>query len=257
MPSPMLTTVPTLVNDVVSSKPAICCRIMSLISVGRTAMVSAPLVVCLQPSRIEPSCRLAVLPSCRLHYLPPSGYQPGPHLFQFIAHATVDNLIANTDDDAADDVRIDLESQLNLLASHSLEFVADVILLRIGKPLRRRHLGDRDSPLRPQLFVKHLLDLWNEHRSVALDEHPGEIPRFGLHIEIERGFQRLDPALRRDTRVGEIGRDPVIGDDTGEHGQIVTPGIERPLFLAEAENRLCVPFCRAAGHEYPFSLSRS
>jgi hypothetical protein len=39
MPSPTLTTVPTLVNDAVSSKPSICCRMMSLISVGRTAMV--------------------------------------------------------------------------------------------------------------------------------------------------------------------------------------------------------------------------
>jgi hypothetical protein len=34
-----------LVIDVVSSKPAICCRMMSLISVGRTAMVSAPYFV--------------------------------------------------------------------------------------------------------------------------------------------------------------------------------------------------------------------
>src|SRR5215213_7475115 len=109
----MLTTVPTLVNDVVSSKPAICCRMMSLISVGRTAMVSAP--------------------------LPPPGDKPSAHLFQFVADATVDNLIANADDDAADDVRVDLERQFDLLASHRFQLLADVIQFGIGEPFRCRH----------------------------------------------------------------------------------------------------------------------
>src|SRR5215208_3013222 len=118
----MLTTVPTFVNDVVSSKPAICCRMMSLISVGRTAMVSAPLAV-----YVKPICLLAVWPSSRLNRLPPSGNEPGAHLFQFVAHAAVNNLIANTDDDAADDVRIDLEHQLDLLACHRFQLLADVI----------------------------------------------------------------------------------------------------------------------------------
>src|SRR5918995_1550605 len=140
----MLTTVPTLVNDVVSSNPAICCRMMSLISVGRTAMVSAPLVfyVYLQPSR-----HFADWPSSRLIKLPPPGDEPGAHLFQFVADAAIDDLIANPDDDAADDVRIDLERQLDLLASHRFQLLTDLIEFGVAEPFRRRHLGDGDAPL--------------------------------------------------------------------------------------------------------------
>src|SRR5215218_2119872 len=249
----MLTTVPTLVNDVVSSNPAICCRMMSLISVGRTAMVSTPLAVYVY---LRPIRRLVVWTSGRLIMLPPSGDKPGAHLFQFIAHAAVDNLIADPDDDAADDVRIDLESQLDLLARHRFQLLADMIQFGVAEPFRRRHLSDRDAPLRPQLIVEYLPDLRDEHRPVALDQHPGQVSRFSLHVDVERGFQRFDSALRGDTGVRQISRDPVVGDDAREHGQVLTPGVERPLVFAETEDRLCVSFCRAAGHGCPFSASR-
>src|SRR5215212_12144205 len=97
-----------------------------------------------------PSSRLAVS-----NKLPPTGDEPSAHLFQLVAHAPVNDLIANTDDDAADNVRIDLERQLDLLASHCFQLLADVIQFGVCEPFRGRHFSHGEAPLSTQLIVEY------------------------------------------------------------------------------------------------------
>src|SRR5688572_11153116 len=97
MPSPTSTTVPTLLTDNSFSKPAICVRRMSPISVARRTIVHP---VSLHSS-IEESVATNIVTLC-------SGFQSIAQATQLIRHAAIDQLISDSGYNAANDRWIDL-----------------------------------------------------------------------------------------------------------------------------------------------------
>ena len=148
-----------------------------------------------------------------------------------------------------------LQGQFDLLPGHGFQLLADEIQFGVAEPLRRRHFGHHDAALGPQLVGEHLPDIGiSIVRSRSINMR-ARLRASGCTLVSSDVLERLDPALRRHTGVRQIGGDPIVGHDPGEHRQIVAPGVERSLLLAQAEDRLGVPFCRAAGHGRPFLLA--
>src|SRR6478609_8557150 len=151
-------TVPTLVTVALSENPLICCLSRSLISVARTAML-APFLLGLSAARalasfFDDDCSSHTSRARRRS----TGCQPCAQAAQLVDDTAVDQLVAHPHDDAADDVRVSVRPDLDVLAGHLLEHLADRRLTILVQPVGGRHLGDRDAALGEHSLIEEIGD---------------------------------------------------------------------------------------------------
>src|SRR5947199_7663102 len=117
IPSPTCSTVPTSARSVSTSYSSIRCFRIEVISSG------------LSFTKTPFSC------SCQL----------SPQPLEAAAHARVEPVRPDLDDDAADQVRVDLPGRLDLAPCRLLDLAEELARLGIGELDRGRELGAQDS----------------------------------------------------------------------------------------------------------------
>jgi hypothetical protein len=157
-------------------------------------------------------------------------------LKQLAGHAAVDQLVPDTDDDAADDARVDR-------CAHSTSFTEQIVEPRAHEgqffgPQRhgRRQVADRD----PAPFEEHVVGKPGRicgscPESPALDQQADQIEGQRLPPRAEQALHECAASRVRDLWGGQKIRDRLIAERLGKDAQVALPPVERSLLVGHLE----------------------
>src|SRR5918996_6007189 len=216
MPSPIWRTLPTSERSVWTSYCSIRDLRIEVISSGRSFTWRSLLWRC-GGRNAKPGC----LPA---HELVPEGLEPA-------FHARVDAHRAGLEDDAADQVRIDLPRRFDRAARRLLDLAQDGARLLVRELDRGRQLDVEPALLGRHERVQLLLDLLELAGTAFLDSQQDEV----AHELVRAAQDLLDDArllARVELRVGERAAELGHGRQRGDEVAQLLVGDGEPLLLA-------------------------
>src|SRR5258706_1421595 len=235
-----------------SSSPAIAfcrpkiCAIPSLVATMRPTSVDTRLASkSFRRSLMTSEISFVLIPI----FLPSGLDEAAAQLLQPRGDGGVDESVSVLELEAAEDARVDLGAQRDLLAETRRELARDLVALVTGQVDGG---GDQRAHAPCGLvgegveLLGHAIDLVH---ALGLDEQPGEVD--GLLVEAVGRADETHALLFRDGRVAEHPRDLRIRHDLAQRGHLGAPVVDPALVACELKGRAGVSLSRGRRHSPP------